>query len=267
MIVTLAGHVDHGKTTLVKALTGIDTDRLEEERRRGLTIDLGFAYTDIGGIRIGFVDVPGHHRFVHNMVAGVASRQVALLTVAAHDSVMPQTREHVGILHLLGLRRGIIAVTKTDMVGAEQLDEARRAIDALVAGTFLDSAPILAVSALTDLGMPELRAALADAARLDSAVSDEQCFRLAVDRAFNVKGTGLVATGTVHSGSARVGDELVLAPQGLRVRIRGLRVQDRDAESAVPGDRCALNVTAIERDQVTRGNWLVATDAFFPTTR
>jgi selenocysteine-specific elongation factor len=201
------------------------------------------------------------------MVAGVASRQVALLTVAANDSVMPQTREHVGILHLLGLRRGIIAVTKTDMVGAEQLDEARRAIDALVAGTFLDSAPILAVSALTDLGMPELRAALADAARLDSAVSDEQCFRLAVDRAFNVKGTGLVATGTVHSGSARVGDELVLAPQGLRVRIRGLRVQDRDAESAVPGDRCALNVTSIERDQVTRGSWLVAPDAFFPTTR
>ena len=271
MIVTLAGHVDHGKTSIVKALTGVDTDRLAEEKRRGLTIDLGFAYADLGGRRVGFVDVPGHHRFVHNMVAGVAGRQHALLVVAADDGVMPQSREHLQILRLLGLTRGVVALTKIDRANKDRIVAAHREIADLVAGSFLADARVIPVSSTTGFGVDELRQALAQAATAtatkDSADSAEAPFRLAVDRAFPVRGSGLIATGTVVAGTARVGDQLALAGNGRAFRVRGLRVQDRDANAATIGDRAAINLAAARQGDVGRGDWLIEPSMREPATR
>ena len=271
MIVTLAGHVDHGKTSIVKALTGVDTDRLAEEKRRGLTIDLGFAYADLGGQRVGFVDVPGHHRFVHNMVAGVAGRQHALLVVAADDGVMPQSREHLQILRLLGLTRGVVALTKIDRASEDRITAARREIADLVAGSFLADAQVIPVSSATGFGVDELRQALAQAATAtatdDSADSAEAPFRLAVDRAFPMRGSGLIATGTVVAGTARVGDQLALAGNGRAFRVRGLRVQDRDANAATTGDRAAVNLAGARQGDVGRGDWLIEPSMREPATR
>ena len=214
MIVTLAGHVDHGKTSIVRTLTGVDTDRLEEEKRRGLTIDLGFAYADIHGQRVGFVDVPGHHRFIHNMVAGVAGRQFALLVVAADDGVMPQSREHLQILRLLGLRRGLVALNKVDRVDERRVSEVRHQVRDLGLGTFLEDAPILDLSCETGTGFTDLRQHLAEAAAKDPDREHDAPFRLAIDRAFTIRGSGVVVTGTVTAGSAAVGDRLVLASTG-----------------------------------------------------
>ena len=262
MIVTLAGHVDHGKTSLVRAITGVDTDTLREERRRGLTIDLGFAYAVDGEDSsdvLGFVDVPGHHRFIHNMVAGVAAMQYALLTVAADDGPMPQSREHLQILELTGLRRGIVALTKCDRVGPDRVLAAENEIRALVAGTFLEDATIVRTSAQTGFGIPELTRALWTAHRgADGQVSSGQ-FRLAVDRAFNVRGSGLVVTGTVHAGRVVRNQEVAVFPTDDKARVRSIRAQNYQVDSAGAGDRTALNLAGVDLHRIGRGCWLTET--------
>ena len=259
MIVTLAGHVDHGKTSLVKAITGVDTDTLREERQRGLTIDLGFAYAVDGkgsGDVLGFVDVPGHHRFIHNMVAGVAAMQYALLTVAADDGPMPQSREHLQILELTGLRQGVVALTKCDRVSPERILEAERETRALLAGTFLEGAHIIQTSAQTGHGITELTQALWAAHRTQQRDIPDRRFRLAVDRAFTVRGSGLVVTGTVHSGRIARNREVCVFPTGEKVRVRGIRAQDQAVDSAGAGDRTALNLAGIDTRAISRGRWL-----------
>ena len=258
MIVTLAGHVDHGKTAVVRALTGVDTDRLSEERRRGLTIDLGFAYADMGGARIGFVDVPGHQRFIHNMVAGVARNQYALLVVAADDGVMPQTVEHLQILKLLGLRQGIVVLNKIDRSEPDHIAAVRDDIRTLTADSFLRDAEIVEVSCTDGRGIDALRSHLQQAGEAYASALDDRAFRLAVDRAFSLRGVGVVATGTVVSGATRVDDHLALAATGQPLRVRGLFVQDTPAERAIEGDRVALNVTGASLDDIARGDWIVA---------
>ena len=258
MIVTLAGHVDHGKTAVVRALTGVDTDRLSEERRRGLTIDLGFAYADIGGARIGFVDVPGHRRFIHNMVAGVARNQYALLVVAADDGVMPQTVEHLQILKLLGLRQGIVALNKIDRSEPDHIAAVRDDIRTLTADSFLRDTEIVEVSCSDGRGIDALRSHLQQAGQAYATAVEDRAFRLAVDRAFSLRGVGLVATGTVVSGATQVDDHLAIAATGQPLRVRGLFVQDTPAERAVEGDRVALNITGARLENVSRGDWIVA---------
>jgi len=265
MIVTLAGHVDHGKTSLVEALTGVNTDTLAEEKRRGLTIDLGFSYTDIAGRRIGFVDVPGHHRFIHNMVAGVAAHQHALLVVAADDGPMPQTLEHLALLRLLGVDRGIAAVTKSDCVAPDRLEDVRRAVAALARESGLHLSGVVATSCVDGTGLDTLRRHIASAAVPTSAMQQQQEFRLAVDRAFVINGVGVVVTGTIHSGVVEKGMEVAVASRGLSARVRSLRVSDRPADRAVAGDRCAIGVGGISLDQVGRGDWLVAPTTFAAT--
>ena len=262
MIVTLAGHVDHGKTSLVKAITGVDTDTLREERQRGLTIDLGFAYAADGkdsGDVLGFVDVPGHHRFIHNMVAGIAARQYALLTVAADDGPMPQSREHLQILELTGLRQGVVALTKCDRVSPERIVEAERETRALLAGTFLEDARIFQTSAQTGFGVSELTQALWAAHRTQQRDAPERRFRLAVDRAFIVRGSGLVVTGTVHSGHIVRNQEVSVFPTGEKARVRGIRAQDQAVDTARAGDRTALNLAGIDAQAISRGCWLTET--------
>ena len=258
MIVALAGHVDHGKTSIVHALTGVDTDRLAEEKQRGLTIDLGFAYVDIQGSRIGFVDVPGHRRFVHNMVVGVAARQYALLVVAADDGVMPQSREHLQIMRLLGLRHGAVVLNKIDRVPNSRIAQVQRDIRALAAGSFLADAEIVPLSCKAGTGIADLRQHLGCAAASHAATEHDRGspFRLAVDRAFTVQGSGVVVTGTVVSGQARIDDRLVLANSGAPVRIRGLHVQNAAATSTGAGDRAAVNLAGVDIGAVGRGDWL-----------
>ena len=265
MIVTLAGHVDHGKTSLVEALTGTNTDTLAEERRRGLTIDLGFAYVDLDGQRVGFVDVPGHHRFIHNMVAGVASHQHALLVVAADDGPMPQTREHLDILKVLGVRRGVAAVTKIDRVTPARYAEVVNATADLARESGLHLSAVVGTSAVTKVGLDELRRRLAAAARADRTTTDGRAFRLSIDRAFVVKGTGLVVTGTVHSGEIAVGADLTVAPSGKTFRVRSMRVSNEPADRARSGDRCAINLAGAAMGDAHRGDWLVAQETYAPS--
>lgn len=269
MIVATAGHIDHGKTALVRALTGIDTMRLPEERARGITVDLGYAYATLaGGGHVGFVDVPGHERLVRTMIAGATGVDLALLVVAADDGPMPQTREHLAILDLLGLGRAVVALTKCD-----RADPARRAaavaeITALLRGTALDGAPVVPCSATTGEGVAELRDLLVAAA--DAPVPPPRGgFRLAVDRAFSIAGAGLVVTGAVHGGSVAVGDRLVLARSGAELRVRGLHAQNRTAERGGAGQRLALNVTGprLDRAPPARGDWIVATGLDAPSAR
>ncbi len=260
MIVTLAGHVDHGKTSLVRALTGVDTDRLEQEKQRGLTIDLGFAYVkdDNPSGTLGFVDVPGHHKFIHNMVAGVASHQYALLVIAADDGPMPQSREHLDILRLIGVERGVIALTKIDRVDADRLKQCELEITNLVAGSFLENAAIVPTSVEQPESIQRLLEHLHAQTTADQAQAADGAFRLAVDRTFLVKGAGLVVTGTVHCGSVSEDDTLYHFPSGKAIRVRGVRAQDQKVTAAHTGDRCALNLTGIDLDEVTRGDWVTA---------
>ncbi|MCC5872217.1 MAG: selenocysteine-specific translation elongation factor [Gammaproteobacteria bacterium] len=257
MIVATAGHVDHGKTSLVKALTGVDTDRLEEERARGLTIDLGFAYTDWQSRRWGFIDVPGHQRFIGNMLAGVAAIDVAMLVVAADEGPMPQTLEHLQILDLLGVERGVVALTRIDLADPDAITEATRATRELLTGTALDDAPILPVSAVTRTGLEALQAALAAQAETASRRVGRH-FRMAVDRVFTVSGAGLIVTGSAHAGSVEVDDQLVALPHGEPIRVRGIRALDEDRRAGHAGERLALNITGIRHQQIHRGDWLVA---------
>jgi selenocysteine-specific elongation factor len=262
MIIGTAGHVDHGKTALVKALTGIDADRLAEEKRRGITIDLGYAYTDT----FGFVDVPGHERFVHTMLAGASGVDAALLVVALDDGVMPQTREHVQILELLGIDRGVVALTKSDLA-PDRAAEVSAQVRALLAKTALASAPLLPVSAVTGEGIETLRAALMSLGPRQREV--DLYPRLAVDRAFTLTGAGLVVTGTLVSGRIAVEDRLMLSPPGIELRVRGLHAQNRPAIAAMAGQRVALNVVGprLSKDAVTRGDWVLHAELHVPTTR
>ncbi|MEO7403811.1 MAG: selenocysteine-specific translation elongation factor, partial [Burkholderiales bacterium] len=270
MIVATAGHVDHGKTSLVRALTGIDTDRLPEEKRRGLTIDLGFAYLPSAQAgTIGFVDVPGHERFVHNMLAGVGGIDVAMLIVAADDGPMPQTREHLAILDLLGVPRGVVALTKIDRVAAERIEEVEAEIIELLEGTTLAGSPIFKVAAPSNVGVDALVAHLHALARDLLPRTPRGNFRLAVDRAFTVAGAGLVVTGTVVAGRVAVGETVRAQLAGVTARIRSLHAQNAKAEVGQVGERCALNLTSTERglDQVARGDWVVGAGAPEPAAR
>ena len=264
MIIGTAGHIDHGKTALVKALTGIDADRLAEEKRRGITIDLGFAYTDTPRGTFGFVDVPGHERFVHTMLAGATGIDAALLVVALNDGVMPQTREHAAILDLLGIDRGIVALTKAD-IASGNLSPVAAEVKALLATTGLHDAPILPVSAVTGEGIAALTGALE---ALGPRQRDASGYpRLAVDRAFTLSGAGLVVTGTLVAGRIEVEDRLMLSPSGLELRVRGLHAQNRSATVALAGQRVALNIAGprLSKDAVARGDWVLHPDIHAPT--
>jgi selenocysteine-specific elongation factor len=256
-IVGTAGHIDHGKTALVKALTGIDADRLEEEKRRGITIDLGFAHLQITPhLRLGFVDVPGHERFVKNMLAGVGGIDLVLFVVAADESIKPQTREHFDICRLLAIPRGVIALTKSDLTEPDLLDLVRLEVEELVAGSFLEGAPIVPVSATTGAGLDELRAALAAVAAAAPERNVRGHFRLPIDRVFSVKGFGTVVTGTLVSGSVAREQEVELYPAGQSLRVRGVQVHGDAADRAQAGQRTALNLADIEPADLARGDVL-----------
>lgn len=269
MIVATAGHIDHGKTLLVKALTGVDTDRLPEEKARGISIDLGFAYWPLAGGRlIGFVDVPGHERFIHNMLAGVCGIDFALLAVAADDGMMPQTVEHLQILDLLGIRRGVVAITKTDRVDPVRVAQVQTEVRALLATSSLAGISLLPVSALTGDGVEALRQTLVDAAAGHAARFHEgQHMRLAIDRVFSVVGSGTVVTGTVFNGEVRRGDRLVVSPRGVPVRVRGIQIRGEAVERARAGDRCALNLSGIDVGAVARGDWVLDKAIHAPSQR
>jgi selenocysteine-specific elongation factor len=270
VIVGTAGHIDHGKTTLVKALTGVDADRLKEEKERGITIDLGYAYTPLtNGEVLGFIDVPGHEKLVHNMLAGATGIDFVLLTVAADDGPMPQTREHLAILNLLGLSRGAVALTKIDCVPQERVAQAQAEVESLLQGTPLEGSPIFPLSAVSGAGVEPLRHYLEQAASALPQRNDTGNFRLAVDRFFTLAGTGTVVTGTVFSGAVRVGDQLLLSPAGIAVRVRGIHAQNRQSEIGKTGQRCALNLagTDFDKQDVRRGDWVLAEPAHGPTQR
>ena len=273
MIVGTAGHVDHGKTTLVRALTGVDTDRLPEEKKRGISIELGYAFlgdAGEGAERIGFIDVPGHERLVATMLAGATGIDHALLLVAADDGVMPQTREHLTVLSLLGVGRGTIVVTKADRASDSRIAEVCQAARELVAGTALAGAPLVVVSATTGAGIEGLRRLLVDAARTVAVPPNPQAgFRLAVDRVFSLAGAGTIVTGTAHAGTVSVGDELELAPApgARRLRVRSIHAQNTAVQRATAGQRVALGLAAVEKEVIERGAWLVAPAVALATDR
>ncbi len=268
MIIGTAGHIDHGKTSLVKALTGVDTDRLKEEKERGITVDLGFAYQALpDGDVLGFVDVPGHEKLVRNMLAGATGIDHVMLVVAADDGPMPQTREHLAILHLLGLDRGVVALSKSDLVDPERLAQAEREVRTLLAGSALADAPIIPVSTLTGAGIAALQSHLESARQAAPATRRPGQFRLAVDRCFSLSGIGTVVTGTAVAGQVAVGDRLLVSPRGLEVRVRGLHAQNHPAAAGQAGQRLALNLAGVERNEVRRGDWIVAEALHAPTQR
>lgn len=285
MIVGTAGHIDHGKTSLVRSLTGIDTDRLQEEKTRGISIELGYAYVPVAAARdgghvdagpddvLGFVDVPGHERFVHTMVAGASGIDFALLVVAADDGPMPQTREHLAILALLGITRGAVALTKVDRTDADQRANAHQQLQSLLAGSTLQAAPVFEVVATDpdDAGIQALRkhlhaeAAAADTRRQDA--SAHALVRMSVDRAFSLPGHGTMAAGMLQGGRISSGDMLQVLPQGMPVRVRSLHAQNRDAQTAQAGQRTALNLAGIDRDAIRRGDWIAADGALAVSQR
>src|SRR5882672_5083312 len=268
VIVGTAGHIDHGKTALVRALTGIDTDRLEEEKRRGITIDLGFAHLDLAApgedLRLGFVDVPGHERFVRNMLAGVGGIDLVLLVIAADASIQPQTREHFDICRLLNVQCGITVLTKADLVNAETLEVVRLEAEEFLQGSFLDTrqSPVVAVSAKTGLGMEELKNLLAGEAAKAVVRDSSALARLPIDRVFTMKGFGTVVTGTLVSGTIGKEDELGVYPSGLRVRVRGVQVHGAAADRAMAGQRTALNLAGTTVEELARGMMLGPVGAF-----
>lgn len=274
VIIGTAGHIDHGKTSLVKALTGIDADRLEEEKRRGITIDIGFAHFELPApdgskIRLGFVDVPGHERFVRNMLAGVGGIDLVLLVIAADEGIKPQTREHFDICRLLAIRRGITVLTKSDAVDAETLEVVRLEVEDFVRGSFLDTtqSPIIAVSSLTGAGLDELKAALARVASEVASKNSAALARLPIDRVFTMKGFGTVVTGTLIAGTIRKEEELELFPAARRVRVRGIQVHGASAELAVAGQRTALNLAGLSTGDLARGMTLATAESFRSTMR
>jgi len=273
IVVGTAGHIDHGKTALVKALTGIDADRLAEEKRRGITIDLGFAHLDLADtngetLHIGFVDVPGHERFVRNMLAGVGGIDLVLLVIAADESIKPQTREHFDILQLLGVQRGLTVLTKSDAVDAETLDVVRLEVEEFLRGTFLDTpTSIIAVSSLTGAGLDDLKRALTAAAAEVQPRDSRALARLPVDRVFTMKGFGTVVTGTLVVGTIHREEELEVFPTGQRVRVRGVQVHGQSADAAVAGQRTALNLAGVSTEDLSRGMTLAPSSTFAATRR
>ena len=265
IIVGTAGHIDHGKTTLVRALTGIDADRLPEEKRRGITIDIGFADLDLGEVKIGFIDVPGHERFVNNMLAGAHGIDAVALVIAADESVMPQTREHFDICRLLGVRHGLIVLTKKDLADDELVELARAEAEELTKGSFLEGAPLIAVSSRTGEGTAELKDALRAVGLKTLPRSDDYVARLPIDRAFTMKGFGAVVTGTLIAGQINEGDELELLPGGTLLRVRGLQVHGAAVKTAVAGQRTAINLGGIDVAGLERGMLLAARGRLRPT--
>ncbi len=270
MIIGTAGHIDHGKTALVRALTGVDTDRLKEEKARGISIDLGFAYLPSpGGSVLGFVDVPGHEKFIHNMLAGATGIDFVLLAIAADDGIMPQTREHLAIIDLLGINRGIVALTKADLADGATRAEATSAITQALATTGLAGAEIVPVSAITGEGIDDLRARLFDLSQSIDTRSARGRFRMAIDRSFTLAGAGTVVTGTVLSGAVSVGDRVTVSPAGLVARVRSIHAQSQAAERGVAGQRCALNLAGdgISKEAVARGEVVVDSALHVPADR
>lgn len=257
LIIGTAGHIDHGKTTLVKALTGIDTDRLKEEKERGISIELGFAFLTLpDGIQAGIVDVPGHERFVKTMLAGVGGIDLVILVIAADEGVMPQTREHLQICELLRVKRGLVALTKADLVENEWLEMVRADVIQMLQGTFLESCPVVPCSATTGRGLPELLQAIQAQAAAAEPKRTEGTARLPVDRVFSIRGFGTVITGTLWSGALAVGDEVSILPADLRSRVRRLQVHGQTVERAVAGQRTAVNLPGLEVSQIERGDVL-----------
>lgn len=271
MIIGTAGHIDHGKTTLVRALTGVNTDRLKEEQTRGMSIELGYAYTPLANDDIlGFIDVPGHERLIHTMAAGASGIDFGLLVVAADDGVMPQTREHLAILGMLGLAHGAVALSKADRVSAARCAEVQNEITQLVAGSFLAGAPVFTVSATLpdDPGVNALRNHLHRSAQAMAQRNTQGLFRLAVDRVFTLKGHGTVVTGTVHGGVLHVDDDsldLRLMPSGQKLRVRSIHAQNQPSPTARAGQRCALNLGGIDKAAITRGDWVADARCFVPS--
>ena len=265
IVVGTAGHIDHGKTSLVRVLTGVDADRLPEEKRRGITIDIGFAELDLGDVKIGFVDVPGHERFVKNMLAGASGVDLVILVIAADESVMPQTREHFEICRLLGVTTGIVVLTKKDLVDEELLELVRLDVAELVEGSFLQDAPVIAVSTRTGEGIEDVKDALLKTASTISQREDELVTRLPVDRSFTVKGFGAVVTGTLASGSIHEADELEIMPLGKTVRVRGIQTHGRSVATAHAGQRTAVNIGGIDYHEISRGMVLTARGVLRPT--
>src|SRR3954447_12483634 len=268
-VIGTAGHVDHGKSTLVLALTGIDPDRLQEEKAREMTIDLGFAWLTLpSGREVSVVDVPGHERFIKNMLAGVGGLDAALLIIAADEGPMPQTEEHLDILHLLGITKGIVALTKRDLVDDEWLDLMQEEVRERLLGTRLEGAPIVPVSARTGQGLDDLRAELDRLLQDTPPRADRGRPRLPIDRAFTISGFGTVVTGTLTDGSLRVGQEVEVVPSdGLRGRIRGLQSHKHKVESIGPGNRVAVNITGVDVDDLSRGMVLANPGWLEPTNR
>ena len=267
VIIGTAGHIDHGKSTLVQALTGTDPDRLQEEKARGITIDLGFAHTSENGIALSFVDVPGHERFVRNMMAGVGGMDLVMLHVAADESVMPQTREHFEICRLLRVPAGLVVLTKADLADEATLDLVCLEVRELVAGSFLEGAPIVPVSARSGAGLPELRRTLAQLGAAASGRSTSGPPRLPIDRVFSMRGFGTVVTGSLTAGRLSVDDDLVLLPDGRRVKIRGVQVHGAKEREAVAGQRVAVNLAGVDVGEITRGETLTVPDAVTVTRR
>jgi len=274
IIIGTAGHIDHGKTTLVKALTGIDTDRLEEEKRRGITIDLGFAHLELNApsgekLRLGFIDVPGHERFVRNMLAGVGGIDLVLLVIAADESIKPQTREHFEICRLLSIPRGITVITKADMVDEETLNVVKLEVEDFVRGSFLDSgrSPIVAVSALSGAGLDELKREIARLSAEVPARDTDALFRLPIDRVFAMKGFGAVITGTLIAGKIKKEEEVEVFPTRRRARVRGVQVHSAAADQALAGQRTALNLAGVQLEELSRGMTLAAPGVLEPTQR
>jgi len=274
IIIGTAGHIDHGKTALVKALTGIDADRLEEEKRRGITIDLGFAHLELAApsgekIRLGFIDVPGHERFVRNMLAGVGGMDLVLMVIAADESIKPQTREHFEICRLLSIPRGITVITKSDMVDEDTLSVVRMEIEDFVRGSFLDvgRSPVVAVSALKGTGLDELKREIVRLAADVPARDTEALFRLPIDRVFTMKGFGAVVTGTLIAGKVKKEEEVEIFPSRKRARIRGVQVHGSTADHAIAGQRTALNLAGVQMEELSRGMTLAAPGAFQPTQK
>ena len=265
IVIGTAGHIDHGKSALVKALTGTDPDRLKEEKLRGITIDLGFAHLDLGAVQAGIVDVPGHERFVKNMLAGVGGIDLVLLVVAADESIMPQTREHFEICRLLGIERGIAVITKADLVEPELIELVREEIAAAASGSFMEGAPIIPVSSLTGVGVEELKTAIRDVSLRIPPRPADRLLRLPIDRAFTVRGFGTVVTGTLTSGAVRKDEEVQLIPGGLTARVRGIQIHGRATDHAIAGQRTAVNLQGVDLSHVERGHVVTVPDQFQAT--
>lgn len=277
MIICTAGHVDHGKTSLVKAITGIDTDRLAEEKKRGLTIEAGYAYCNLDSaitessepVRLGFVDMPGHQHFVHNMLASLSGIDFALLVIAADDGPMPQTREHFEILKLLNMEQGAVVITKIDRVDEQTLNKVETLVSHMLEHSFLSAAPVFKISNTEGSGIDELKQYLWQAATQLKEKYSEQYFRMAIDRCFSIKGAGCIVTGSVISGSVTKEQSLMISPSGNEARVRSLRVQDQEADTAYTGDRCALNIAGpnISISSIQRGDWIIDSKLHQPTSR